>query len=122
MRPYISTGMKLNLRRVAASMFTDQATVYRHALVQTDYGTADSWQHISTTPCWLRQMNNPDLKPEAGGIFTLGIFRVLFPWGTDVRPADRIEIGGATYLVQNTNTEDTNAVSLVCMVQRLENS
>lgn len=122
MNPYVTAAMKDNLRRVSASMFIETAAILRHVLVETDYGMKDDWQTVATTSCWLRQMNNPDLKVDVGGIYTLGVFRVLFPWGTDVRPADHLEIGGATYLVQNTNTEDTNAVNLVCIAQRLENS
>lgn len=121
MQPYISAGMKANLRRISSSMFTQEARVLRHSVVDTAYGMSDSWNLVVASPCWLRQMNNPDLKAEAAGIYALGIFRILFPWGTDVRPADHVEIEGATYLVQNTNSEDANPVNLVCIAQRLEN-
>ena len=82
----------------------------------------EEWDEVVTLPGWIRQQNNPDLRSEISGIYTLAVFRVLVPFDTDVRPGDHVVVEGATYLVQNTNVEDTNRVSLVVIVQKLENA
>lgn len=120
MSAIISLGARTYLRSVASRNFTSTAQVLRHAVVDSDFGMSETWTTITTVGCWIRQMNNPDIKPDVGGLYVLGVFRVLMPFDTDCRPGDELLIDGATYLVQNTNSEDTNRVSLVCVVQKLE--
>lgn len=120
--PFLTPGMRKRLRRVTGSMFAHTGDIYRHITVASDFGMSEQWVHVGTSPCWVRQMNNPDLKVDYGGIYTLGIFRVLMPWGTNITVGDRLIVNGSTYLVQNTNVEDTNSIDLVLFVQKLENS
>ena len=121
MAALISAVQRTFLRNMAARGFTDTVTIQTHSTTNIAGGEADVWTTTATTTGWLKQTNTPQLEQVGEGeIAAVGVYRLLLPWNTAVNPGDQVIVGSNTYLMQNTNVEDTNRISLVCTVRLIE--
>lgn len=119
--PLVSNQMRTFLRSQVRRQFIDTVTIQNKLIADDDYGMSATYSSTSVTDGWLRETNNPVLSERAGGnIAAPGVYRLFLPHDTVVGTGDRVLIGGQAYEVQGTNAQDTNLISLVVTVRRLE--
>lgn len=117
--PLVTEEMLDTLRTFAyPGLQTPVAILRRQAVTANPYGDdTEDWVEVSDTFGWFRQMNDPYIAAANGVAAITGIFRLELPVGTDVAPGDMVGVEGQTYMVENTNVEDTLQVFLEVYVR-----
>lgn len=120
--PLVTDEMLETLRGFAYQGLQTEVHILRREIVADGpYGDGgEEWVEESTTFGWIHQMNNPFIQAQAGVASVTGVFRLELPIGTDIAIADMVGVEGATYTVENTNTEDTLKVFLEAYIRRVE--
>jgi hypothetical protein len=122
MSPLVSAAEVASLRADYERGFTTLATIKRPDFgsdelgddaVDTDPAT------IGTVYGWLS--GGPTAEPtNDGGIVTVNTHRFDTFVGTDIRPRDQLVIGGRSFTVTDTNTDETLPLSLSCTLRSRE--
>lgn len=109
------------LRAAVAQSFTETATVLRRTPVPDGQGgTAGGWAESATVSGRLvpRHLRPPRERSEASGVLAVTHWRWLCAHDADVRPEDRLRIGGVEYEVTETSAPRSEAVELRVELQR----
>lgn len=117
--PLVTPAMLETLRGFAYKGLQTEVHVLRRLPVASNpYGDdTEAWVETTTTFGWIRQMNDPYIREGSGIASITGIFRLELPVDTEVVPGDMVGVEGQTYMVENTNVEDTLKVFLEAYVR-----
>lgn len=88
-------------QRVITRTFSATAVIYRKAQVADDTGGyTDAYVATSTVQCsFTRSGITPVERENAVQVRSIAFFNVVFAFGTDVRPTDRVRVGTRTFEV-----------------------
>ncbi len=71
----------------------DTCTVLRNTPVSGSGGSHASWAPVATTKCRLSPIGSPSESPLNAEIAAQFIWKLVTPYGTDIRPRDRVQFG-----------------------------
>ena len=108
------------LRVVAESSFPTDVTIYRYTRATTAEGSVQSWTQRTTVKGWLKEETTPPVGEVGGVQATVPVYRLNVPVGTDIEAGDRVRIEGATYEVNDVNTEDSYLTHVTARLRRRE--
>lgn len=119
--PLVTDDMLDTLRGFADQGLQRPFTVLRkQAVVANPYGDdTEEWVEQTSTWGWLKMVNSPYLSENSGLVAGLSIYRLELPIDTDVAVGDMIGGEGSTYVVQDTNNDDTLQMWRTLIVRRL---
>lgn len=113
----ISPSELAAIQAVGRSGMTSTAIILTRATVQTDDGQASVWATSAVdVPCWVVGVtpNSATLGDVAGAVDLIQTFVIRLPVGTAVESGDQIVVGAKSYMVEQTNNEDTYPDWLSC--------
>jgi hypothetical protein len=116
----ISASELAGLREVAESGMTTPATVQRRVSVADADGQHSFWTDLGSITGWLYSTPTPMITVNAGEQVTVNTYRWFCPVGTDLRPGDKLTIGGSEYTVSDTTAESTWLPLMNCSLRRIE--
>lgn len=108
------------LRQVAESSFPTDVTIYRQTRTTTSEGSVSAWTRVTTVKGWLKEETTPPVGDVGGVQATVPVYRLNVPVGTDIQAGDRVRIEGATYEVNDTNSEDSYLTHVTARLRRRE--
>jgi hypothetical protein len=119
----ISASEMAALRGVAEAGMTTNVMILARTTTRTDDGSKDTWATSGpVVQGWLYEMTSPGaaIGVISGEMGLASLFRLLLPVGTVVQSGDHVLIGGATYVVEHTNSDNTHLPVLNLAVRKLE--
>lgn len=121
--PLVTSAQLTALRAVAFRGLDTPFTVWRTTRVENAYGmSAGAATQVSSGNCWLRMMNKPSLRVQAGmQEGATSIYRLHTTPDVDIEVGDEVRVFGQdNYIVQDTNADDTIQVFRTCLVRRVD--
>lgn len=121
--PPLSAADLARMRSVSQSTMTSTAAIQELVKSRSVTGAmTDTWQPAAGRPnsvkCELVARRGPGEVPEGGQPTSVTFWHVRFPFGTDVRPTDRLVIDGSNYDVTDVDTSKSNALTVTANCRR----
>lgn len=107
-----------NLRNVAYRQLVTGVTIQRYTDSAGAADTTLAWVDVQATTGWL--VGKPSDVEEGTGRRAIvpNVYELRLRQGTNIIPGDRCVIGGAVYIVQDTNAEVTISLFLKARLRR----
>lgn len=117
-----SSAQVLGLRRIAERALETDVTIQRRTTTDSAYGDNDTevFTTTETLKGWLRSMPEDMVQVSYGQTQVPASHRLFLPVGTDIRPYDKVLIGGTAFKVIDTSQESTYRVLLRVMLRKSE--
>jgi hypothetical protein len=99
--PMISVGELASLQREGLRAMPDTATILRNTPVRTPGGYTQNFLPVGTTRCRLSAsvLSGGNEQQGAGELVAVLSYTLTVPPGTDIKPADRIQVGTSLFEV-----------------------
>jgi hypothetical protein len=96
-------------RRAVQEMMTSTATIKRNTGARNSGGYAQNFVTVGTTPCLMTAsvLGGGAESESAGQLVATMQYTLTVPGGTDIKPRDRIVVGGTTFEVLACKRSDT---------------
>ncbi len=119
--PFFTQGQLNTLRQYGYKGLTRPFVLQRKTRVENAYGTEDTWTTVHEGMGWLRMMNKPHTREQAGLIEgAVSIFRFHTNVEVHIDEGDRILMEGYTYVVHDVNDDDTIQVFRTALCRRMQ--
>ena len=122
-KPLVTDSQMKALAKLANKGNKRPFTVLRATQVENAYGMGIDWVEIAKSEGWLKQLNNPYTRLQAGHIAqATQIYRLHFEIPTTwmIREGDRVVMEGYTYEVNNSNEDETWIFWMTCLLRLLQ--
>ena len=116
----ISEAQLAQLRTVAYRGLDTTVTIQRRTPVEGPADTTYTWATVATATGWLRHMNKPEVDIQIKYAGALNVYRLHLRHDVDILPEDRVVVGGDTYEVQETNSENTIQIFRTAILRRIQ--
>jgi hypothetical protein len=118
MRPLTADQLS-TMRSCVSGNFPSTAIVSRPTTVKDARGGATtSYSNVATLACRIEEDKAPIEAVNGEQLHATSSYRVYFPVGTDVRPADKLIIGSLTLQVTEGYTANSNQVAVLVYAVR----
>ena len=118
--PLVSTTQLTAIRNIAYRGLDTPVTIQRKTVSEGDFGGVETWNTVTTTNGWLREMTTTKPFGIASLLQTVGTFRLHLAVGTDIQPGDRAVVNGVEFEVNDTNADNTLQVFTTAILRRTE--
>jgi SPP1 family predicted phage head-tail adaptor len=112
----LTAGELAAMRTTQQQTLVEACTIVRRTLVSDGAGGQTSTETSVSSLCRLAPSNNqPQDRMVAGAQQDQVLWRITLPDGTDVRAADRIDVGARSFEVKGVYGPHTAVTALVCV-------
>jgi len=117
----LTTSQLGALSKLVKRGFDTELRIYDHVVTEGSTGSTESWVARSeTTKGWMHSTPTPVMTVGNNLQGTVNSHRLFLELGTDIDSADRVEIDGKMFTVEDTTKEDTIQAMLTVALRRID--